>query len=278
MELLEAIDMHVHFGPDPHLQRSVTAYQAAVQARDAGHGGIVLKSHDFSTMGVASAINEILPGLDVFGGICCDTSIGGLNVQAVQDALGIGAAIVWMPTLSVKADWERYGRARGVPAPGLQICHQGSLVTQALEIIALVAQHGRLLATGHISIEEHLAVAAAMPPGGKLIVTHAMDRQCGPGDEMNVEVLKELVNRGAVVEFCAGTAIGAHATRTVAEIAAAIRTIGVGKCVLSTDFGQAFNPLPVEGLSNFADRLAEHGFSIAELRRMTADNPRALLS
>jgi hypothetical protein len=46
-------DMHVHTAPDPHIERSVDAPQAAAQAEAAGMRAIVLKSHDYPTTPLA---------------------------------------------------------------------------------------------------------------------------------------------------------------------------------------------------------------------------------
>ena len=156
-----ATDLHAHFGPDPHRARSVTGLEAAQQAAAVGHTAIVLKSHDTPSAGLAAAIDPIVPGIRVFGGIACDREIGGMNPAAVEVALALGAKIVWLPTLSSAQDFDNGVAAQlGIPGPGIRVTDAtGDLTAETSEIIALVAQHDAILATGHVSASEHLAVA-----------------------------------------------------------------------------------------------------------------------
>ena len=57
-----AVDMHCHFGPDAHLERSVDCVEAAEQARAEGMAAIVLKSHDFPTSALAYAVGKVEGG------------------------------------------------------------------------------------------------------------------------------------------------------------------------------------------------------------------------
>src|SRR5438309_944833 len=42
VDLTGAADLHCHFGPDPHRERSVDAFEAANEAAAAGHRAVVL--------------------------------------------------------------------------------------------------------------------------------------------------------------------------------------------------------------------------------------------
>jgi microsomal dipeptidase-like Zn-dependent dipeptidase len=59
---------------------------------------------------------------------------------------------------------------------------------------------------------------------------------------------------------------------------AQIKALGADKVVLGTDLGQKNALYPDEGLLDFANRLYENGFSEKEIRKMTVDNNRNLLS
>ncbi|MGZ4676327.1 MAG: DUF6282 family protein, partial [Acidimicrobiia bacterium] len=122
IDLSGAADLHAHFGPDPHRSRSVTGLEAAEQAAAAGHAAIVLKSHDTPSAGLAAALDPIVDGVHVFGGICCDREVGGMNPAAVEVALRLGARIVWLPTLSSRQDFENGVAAQlGIPGPGIVV-------------------------------------------------------------------------------------------------------------------------------------------------------------
>src|SRR3989442_3641491 len=122
VDLTGAADLHCHFGPDAHRERSVTALEAAREAAAAGHAAIVLKSHDYPTAALASVVDETVSGIRVFGGICCDREVGGVNPAAVETALRLGAKIVWLPTLTSRQDVENGVAAKlGISGPGISI-------------------------------------------------------------------------------------------------------------------------------------------------------------
>ena len=91
VDLAGAADLHCHFGPDAHRERSVDAFEAAREAAAAGHRAVVLKSHDFPTAALAWSVGQMVPDIAVFGGICCDREVGGVNPAAVEVALRLGA-------------------------------------------------------------------------------------------------------------------------------------------------------------------------------------------
>ncbi len=277
VDLSGAADLHVHFGPDPHRDRSVTGLEAARQAAAAGHGAIVLKSHDTPSAGLAAALDPLVEGTQVCGGICCDHEIGGLNPAAVETALRLGARIVWLPTLSSRQDVVNGVAAQlGIPGPGLTVLDDDGVLTDAtLEIMALVAEHGVVLATGHVSAAEHIAVVREFAPRGSVLVTHALEELAGPN--LSVAECAELAARGASIELCALTCIGALATRPVADLLACIEAVGVERVTLGTDFGQAINEPPAAGLRTFADALHAAGVTEREIRTMACTNPNALL-
>ena len=278
IDLHGATDLHAHFGPDPHRARSVTGLEAAQQAAAAGHTAIVLKSHDTPSAGLAAALDPLVEGLAVFGGIACDREVGGINPAAVEVALALGAKIVWLPTLSSAQDFDTgVADQLRIPGPGLRVIDaDGDLTAETHEVLALVKDHDAVLATGHVSAAEHVAVTRAFASRGRVLVTHAMEELAGPN--LSVAQCAELAAMGAHIELCALTCIGALATRPVAELIACMRTVGVERITLGTDFGQAVNEPPAAGMQTFADALFGAGLTEAEIRRMACTNPNALLA
>jgi hypothetical protein len=277
VDLTGAVDLHCHFGPDAHFGRSVTAVEAARDAAGAGHAAVLLKSHSDSTAAVASAVDQVVDGVRVFGGICCDREVGGLNPAAVEVALRLGAKIVWLPTLTSRQDEQRGLMERlGLRGPAVDVSDEaGHLLPATNEVLDLVAEAGAVLATGHVSARDHLAVVRAFAPRGRVLVTHAMEELAGPA--LGVQECVELAQLGAFVELCAMTCIGHFASREVADIAACAREIGAARCTLGTDYGQAANPRPAAGFQAFADALVGEGLSEHDVRRMACDNPRLLV-
>lgn len=144
-----ACDTHVHFAPDI-VPRLLSGPQLAAEARELGMKAILLKNHYCPTYLAASAIDEMFPGLRVFGGLVLNAACGGLNPDAVRCALRMGAKEIWMPTVSSLRHVTFFHAPpetlcvpvfddRGRPAPGLP------------EILDLIAHSGAILGTGHLS-------------------------------------------------------------------------------------------------------------------------------
>jgi len=274
-----AVDMHCHFGPDAHLERSVDCLEAAEQARGLGMAAIVLKSHDYQTAALAYAVDKVTPGIRVFGGIALDAPVGGLNPHAMEVTCRIGGKVVWMPTLSSENDHRKFG----LPTPGLSILdgdvHRAPRVkSEVREILVLAKEFDVVVETGHISFLEILALLDAAADIGvdKLVVTHAMEPLAGP--QLDRAQMCEVAERGAYVEHCAMTCSGYLAELPPAAIADAIRQVGPARCILSTDYGQKRNVAPAPGLRQFLELLLAEGISRDDIDLMAKDNPARLLS
>ncbi len=108
-----------------------------------------------------------------------------------------------------------------------------------------------------------------------MLLTHATEDLAGP--KLSAAQCRELADLGAWVELCAMTCIGALATKSVDDMVATIRAVGVERVTLGTDFGQKINPRPAAGLQTYADALFEAGLTEREIRTMACTNPCALL-
>ena len=143
---------------------------------------------------------------------------------------------------------------------------------EAAAVIAMAKRYGMIVATGHISAEEGLAVVrecAAL--GVQALVTHADN----PADCYTTEQQQEAVSLGAVIEHCYFTT---YYDRTLAHIVAEqIRAVGVENVILSTDFGQPKSPYSDEGLELYAQVMAKEGFTDGELTMMFRATPEKLL-
>ena len=90
---------------------------------------------------------------------------------------------------------------------------------------------------------------------------------------MSVAEMQQAAKLGAYLEFVwvRPESDGAKA------YAQAIRAVGAEFCVLSSDLGQANNPLHPDGLLQIYRFLMSQGFSEAEIDRMAKVNPAKLL-
>lgn len=286
MNLLKgAIDIHVHSAPSI-FPRSVDDFELAEQAKAAEMRAIVLKAHEESTVSRAKLVSKIVPGIEVYGSLVLNEYVGGLNPYAVDMALRQGAKVIWMPTGSAKQHLDYYGgksdykeqksSIRLLPQKGISILSEdGGILPVVYEILDLVKDSDAILATGHLSpAETRLLVKAAVERGlSKILVAHP-DLKI---NKMDLSLQCELVRMGAYVEKSMLTLMPVWKSIEPDELVKGIRKIGVDRCVLQTDFGQANHPAPAEGYRQFVKILLEHGLKEEEIRAMACENPAQLL-
>ena len=130
-------------------------------------------------------------------------------------------------------------------------------------------------ATGHSTPEEVLMLIREARAQGvqRIVVTHAMLAPV----QMSVAQMREAVKLGAKLEFVYNALIGPGKMFEIGQYAEAIRQVGVDACILSSDLGQAGNPLHPDGLMAFFAGLRSQGFSVAEIETMSKRNPAKLL-
>jgi len=272
-DLNGVIDLHVHSGPDS-MPRSIDAVDIVRSAKQRGLRAVVLKNHFEPTASLAYVAAKLNPGIQVFGGIALNRTVGGVNAAAVERmtrvAGGLGR-VVWMPTF----DSENQVRLSGEARPSVPVAREGDLLPEVIDVLRLIAKNDLVLATGHSSpAETLLLVREAKRLGVKhIMVTHAIM----PPIRMSPEQMKEAAKAGAFIEFVYNEVIGPRSVVSLADCAAAIRAVGVGSCVLASDLGQPHNPLHLEGLEVLFAELRAAGFSAAEIERMSKHNPAVLL-
>jgi hypothetical protein len=271
--LAGAIDIHVHHLPDDR-PRSIDAIEVAKLARERGMRAIVLKNHYESTAGMAYLVRTLVPGIEVFGGIDLNLTVGGINPAAVEHmtrVTGGWGRVVWMPTF----DAENQVRSSKESRPAVSVSRNGELLPAVKAVIALIAKHGLVLATGHSAPAEVLMLLREARRQGvqRMVVTHAMNAPV----LMDVPQMQEAAKLGAFIEFVGGSLATADAAARIDRFAAAIRAVGPDFCVVSSDLGQAGNALPPDGFGDFLVALRARGFSDAEVDRMAKQNPARLL-
>jgi hypothetical protein len=274
-----SIDMHLHPGPDSFKCR-LDALEAANQAKQAGMRAIVIKNHFYPTAPIAMMVNQLVPDFKVFGSVCLDYEMGGLNVHAVQYSARAGARVVWMPTFSSANSISKM-RELGLPLEGEGysiLDSKGQLLPEIHQILAIVKQYDMVLASGHISPAETFALEKEARKLGidKIVVTHPLDHEFFSQAFCKQDLIL-LAQNGAFIE-CTFLALQASEFRhDPAEMVDVIKTVGAERCILSTDLGQIWNPLPVEGLRMFIVTLIKYGVTEDEITLMAKINPGKLL-
>src|ERR1700691_3478676 len=152
--LAGVIDIHVHCAPDS-TPRKIDAIDLARLAKSRGMRGLVLKNHYEPTASLAYVVRKEVPGIEVFGGVDLNLSVGGMNPSAVEHmaaTTGGYGRFVWMSTF----DSEQQVRYSKQNRPFVRISRDGQLLPEVKQVIAVIAKQNLVMATGHVSAEEGL--------------------------------------------------------------------------------------------------------------------------
>ncbi len=267
------VDIHVHSDPDS-VPRSIDAIEIAKLAKARGERALVLKNHYEPTASLAYIVRKEVPGIEIFGGIALNRSVGGVNPEAVSRMAmvkGGWGRVVWMPTF----DAENQVRVSKETRPFVSVSRNGVLLPEVKEVIGVIAKNNLTMATGHSSPAEVLMLIREAKAQGvqRIVVTHAML----PPVSMTVPQMQEAVKLGAKLEFVYNALIGPSKVFEIGQYADAIRKVGVDACILSSDLGQLGNPLHPDGLAQYFTALRSQGFTGAEIDTMAKRNPAKLL-
>lgn len=268
-----AIDIHVHFAPDPRVERRSDALELAQYAKAQGMRGLVLKSHEYPTAPVAYTVAQVVPGIELYGGLCLDEEIGGLNPVALEASARMGAKVVWFPTFSARAWRQSSGQSGGIAI----LDDRGRLVPQVHQVLEVVRQYDMVLATGHIGVQETFALVEEARRMGiaRIVITHASSM--APRTGLTGDDQKRLAQMGAYIEHCVHAMMPTTLRLPPQEIGEQIRAVGEEHCILSTDFGQAFHPIAPEGLRIGIAWLLQAGMSVEAVEQIVKYNPARLL-
>ncbi|HVU46269.1 MAG TPA: DUF6282 family protein [Terracidiphilus sp.] len=271
--LAGAIDIHVHAAPDS-VPRSIDAIDLARMAKARGMRGLVLKSHYEPTASLAYIVRKEVPGIEVFGGIDLNLTVGGMNPLAVEHMAAITGGygrFVWMSTYDSEAQVKYDKQDR----PFVPVVRNGELLPAAKQVITVIARRNLVMATGHNSPDVDLLLLREARAQGvrHMVVTHAMIEPI----HMSISEMQQSAQLGAYIEFVYNGLIGKAKEFSFADYAKAIRAVGVDRCILSSDMGQPGNPLHPDGLEAFFKGMREQGFTEAEIDRMAKQNPAHLL-
>ncbi len=280
-----ACDLHIHSHPCL-FPRIGDDRDIVVDAASKGIKAVLLKCHHESTVSRARELNREFEGIDVFGGIVLNYYVGGINPQAVEAALKLGAKEVWMPTI----DADNHAKAHGgrgkydvqdsnpseVDADGITVFDsEGNISKNTKEVVNLVKEYNAILGTCHLAKKEvyELVKYAKEQKLEKVLITHPYFKI----PNFTMEELKQLTDMGAYAEFGFCTVSPMWNYASVDKILNTINTIGVDRAVLMSDAGQIHNPMPSESLRVYCQCLHEKGMKEADVYKLIKDNPTKLL-
>src|SRR5204863_134963 len=120
-------------------------------------------------------VRKEVPGIEVFGGIDLNLTVGGINPAAVERMTRVKGGwgrVVWMPTFDAE-NQVRYSKENRA---FVRISRGGELLPEVGQVIGIIAKHQLVLATGHSSPQEGLLLLREGKRQGvqHMVVTHAM--------------------------------------------------------------------------------------------------------
>lgn len=267
-DLSGVIDLHVHAGPDVR-PRKMNAVALARAAKAAGMRAVLLKSHHTITADLAQIVEEIVGGIRIFGGVTLNEAVGGLNLEAVRAGIALGAKEIFMPTQSAAHQRRHDGKAGGITI----LDGAGHARDEVRRILECVAQADVILGTCHLSPEEILILVRTARQAGvrKILVSHPELHSLA----IPLAMQQEMANEGAFFERMH---VHGNSVTDWPGLAEIMRAVGVERTILVTDLGATNYPWnPIQGMGEFLERLADQGFSQAEIDLMARRTPARLL-
>src|SRR5690606_23009519 len=165
-------------------------------------------------------------------------------------------------------------RAQGVISEPVPVVDgAGSVLPEVRQVLRSIARRGLVRAPGHLGRGEIFAGCAAAVEEGvrRIVITH---REF-PSQSLGAEDQGALAEMGALLERCFTTP---HSGKTSWEtIFDNIRATGHENSLITSDLGQPNNPPVHDGITLFADRLLDAGFSRDEVHRMVVENSNRLV-
>jgi microsomal dipeptidase-like Zn-dependent dipeptidase len=278
-----AIDFHVHSAPDA-FARNISDIEVAELAARRGMRALVLKNHITATADRAALVAEVVPGIEVFGGVVLNHAVGGLNPAAVEvmaTMSGGRGKVVWLPTRDAQHNIDTFGGS----AEGIRVAENGEVTPETEAVLEKIKEHDLVLHTGHVSPDEITAVIRRARELGidKIAVTHAMADVPG----MSIEQMKRAAAEGALLELVfLNHLMGPNSHLewmhewsqvSIADMAAAIKEVGPDHFILASDLGQSGNPIHPDGYEMLVRGLEAEGIPSKDIQKMMSDNPARLL-
>ena len=269
VDLTGVIDMHVHAGPDSR-PRAMNDWEAVRMAEAAGLRAVLLKNHFTMTPDRAALAAQLVPNLHVFGGVALNRSVGGINPEAVRQMAafsGQRGKVVWLPTF----DSEFFVTRAGTSGPFVPVLEDGRPVAGLIEVFSVVAENDLVLAMGHSSPEEVLALIPFAREQGveNILVTHVF------GQDATRSQIRQMAAAGAIMEM---DWLAAYTNPPLLDdYVEVIQSVGAESFIISSDFGQEGNPDHATGMRDFIIALRSREINQEQIDIMAKYNPAKLL-
>lgn len=293
-ELLHgAYDMHVHARPvvGPENPDGTTggfiidAVELAREYEAAGLAGCVIKNHEFGSFFEAQLINKyVTDKFKVYGSIVLGLTWGGLNPIAVEAAAKAKAKVCWMPTffsanqkniwitecLYQMSDPEMTEGAMEYEGNGISLIdEEGDLYPEVYDILEIIRDNDMVVASGHISPREALALFEAGHDMGlkKMVATHIEWRTI----EAMLPLQRKFADLGVKMEKSFYEFNLSRAMRS-------FEILGPENFIFSSDQGMFPNLRAVRGFACMIQEFLNAGITPEQAHIMLHDNQEFLLN
>ena len=282
-----SFDLHVHCGPEL-IPRQFDPIELAQHVKGKIRG-CMIESHFSSTAEWAKIANKAVGSQVLYGSLALNWSVGGINIDAVNSSLAVGAKSICMPTIHAsghleKHEWDvnpawvggtaRFSRRSSEITPVPILDSTGELRHEVLRVLEAIKDADAILATGNLNRRETMSLVtkAQKMDLRRIFITHPLYMSTN----LSIAEQRKLTKReDTYAEY-------AYVLNTIdnipmKKIADAIQGVEPENCILTSDVGQVRSPGPPEALRLFAKALISEGISRTDLETMLVTNPTNLL-
>jgi hypothetical protein len=272
-------DVHLHTGPSVHTERLFDELEFAKQYCYQGLAGFVAKDMHTASVRSLKLVQQVVDKwaeenhrkkVELFGGVCLNYPVGGLNPDAVIAAYRIGGKYVWLPSMDANHHRKLVGHGEG---QGISLIDENdNVVPQMKEILALMAETDMVLGIGHQSTRERLMVVReAVKMGVQRIEINHINYSL---TWLTPEQCKIFADLGAYLGIYS---LDIGRMYIMEDIMAIYKAVGPERIVFGSDTGHIANPHPIDSLRMLILGCLQSGIPDEHVRMMCQTNAYNLL-
>ena len=246
-----SVDLHVKGSPGISEER-MDILEIARSAYESEIESFVYRSDSHPTAATSSIMQQMYPELNIIGSIVLNETVGGINPSAVEASIQHDAKVVWIPPSAAK---------------------EGILSENLLKTLEVIASHEMTLISELTSPSETITLFSEAKKRGvsRMVAGNVVG-------SLSVQDQLEISSHDAYVEYPFLSCMPTVGKISAIEMIRAIEAVGVEKCIVTTGFGQWFNPLPAEGLRMAIATLLHFGLNANQVSTLVKENPKSLLA
>jgi hypothetical protein len=275
--MVDAIDTHAHGGSDPFERRQLED-EITIDATKAKMKAIVIKTWYTPSASRNQLVQKIVDKwaeehqmrpVQVFGGVTLNSSVGGLNPEAVIRCLGFPRfKYVWMPMSD--ADYHQLivfnRKDKGIKF----LTEDGKVVPQMQEVLRIIADNDLILASGHYPYKE----TAILMEEAKRLGVKRMEivHPTLIHSKHTLGEMKEMASEGVKLGLMGIASVNVRFVEGVRWLFRVVKELN-DSMVWGSDSGQIQNPTHIEGMRWMIRVLLAYGITKEEVTNIFKTNP-----